>query len=182
MKLRLPYILIAVLFSLAIALPIILPYFHSGYFPTHDGEWAVIRLVDMFRIIKDGQFPARMSGALNFGYGYPLFNFAYPFPYYAGLPLYFILGSFVASIKVLFAGSVVLSAFFFFLASNALWKNRWAASISTVLYIYLPYRIVDLYVRGSIGESLSFAIFSFISIKSICMGKYFAFPLFLCYP
>ena len=67
------------------SVPLILPYFKSGFFPTHDGEWAVVRLAEMYREIKDFQFPARFSGYLNFEYGYPLFNFAYPMPYYFGL-------------------------------------------------------------------------------------------------
>lgn len=146
-------------FLIAISLPIILPYLHSGYFPTHDGEWAVIRLGDMFRTLRDFQIPPRYSGNLNFGYGYPLFNFTYPFPYYLGIFVHFLGAGFVNSIKILFAGSVFLSAFFMFLASKALWKNTWAGIISAIFYIYFPYRMVDLFVRGSIGESLSFALF-----------------------
>src|SRR3989344_5590527 len=97
-KIILPFI-----FSFLISIPILLPYFHAGYFPTHDGQWAVVRLADMYRTVKDLQIPARYSGYLNAGYGYPLFNFAYPFPYYVGLiPLSLGFG-FVGSIKILFA-------------------------------------------------------------------------------
>lgn len=152
---------------LVLSAPIIMPYFQAGYFPTHDGEWAVIRLVDMFRLIRDFQFPARFSGALNYGYGYPLFNFAYPAPYYLGTFLYFLTHSFVVSIKIMFVLSVIFSAVFMYLASNELWKNRLAGVISAVVYLYLPYRMVDLYVRGSIGESISFALFPFIFYLSL---------------
>jgi hypothetical protein len=152
-------LLLALIFSFLISLPVILPFFHGGYFPTHDGEWAVVRLGDMFRTLRDFQIPARYSGELNFGYGYPLFNFAYPLPYYLGMIIYVFGAGFVGSIKILFAASVCLSAFFMFLASKNLWKNNWAGIISAVLYIYFPYRMVDLYVRGSIGESISFALF-----------------------
>lgn len=147
------------LFSLLISVPVVLPFFHSGYFPTHDGEWAVVRLADMFRTLRDFQIPARYSSNLNFGYGYPLFNFTYPLPYYLGVSMHFIGIGFVDVIKILFAGSVVFSAFFMFLASKSLWKNNWAGIVSSILYIYFPYRMVDLYVRGSIGESLSFVLF-----------------------
>ena len=41
-------------------------------------------------------------------------------------------------------------------------KSKIAGIVSSVLYIYVPYRIVDLYVRGSLGESLSFVIFPLI--------------------
>ena len=151
-------ILLVLIFSFCISIPVILPFFHSGYFPTHDGEWAVVRLTDMFRTLRDLQIPARYSGWLNFGYGYPLFNFAYPFPYYLGILIHFLGVGFVDTIKILFAGSVLLSAFFMFLASRALWKSTWAGIMSAILYVYFPYRMVDLYVRGSIGESLSFAL------------------------
>lgn len=151
-----------ILLLLLLCIPVVLPYFRSGYFPTHDGEWAVVRLGDMFRTLKDFQFPVRMSGALNFGYGYPLFNFAYLFPYYLGILFYIPFHSFITSIKSLFVVSVFFSAVFMYYASSLLWKNRISGVISSILYIYLPYRMIDLYVRGSIGESLSLALFPLI--------------------
>jgi uncharacterized membrane protein len=152
------------LFVLAfiVSLPLILPYFKTGYFPTHDGEWAVVRLSDMYREVKDLQFPARYSGYLNFQFGYPLFNFTYPLPYYVGLIFVFLKSGFLNSIKILFSLSVILSFFSMFVLSKSLWKDKWAALISSVLYVYVPYRIIDLYVRGSIGESLSFVLFPLI--------------------
>ncbi len=177
--------IIAVVF--VISLPIIFPYLKPGYFPTHDGEWAVVRLSDMFRELRDFQIPPRYSGDLNFGYGYPLFNFVYPLPYYLGLVVHFFGLSFVDSIKSLFFLSVPLSAFFMFLASKKVWKNTQAGLISAVFYAYFPYRIVDLYVRGSLGESLAFVLFPliiflflnisgekkdyfFIPLASLCLG------------
>jgi len=140
----------------------LLPYFHTGFFPTHDGEWAVVRLTDMFRLLKDGQIPPRFSGNLNFGYGYPLFNFAYPFPYYLGVLIHSLGVGFVSTIKIIFAGSVVVSAIGMFLLSKSFWKSTLAGLISSILYVYLPYHFVDLYVRGSIGESIAFALFPLI--------------------
>lgn len=162
MKKKVIFYLEVLALALIISFPLILPYLKTGFFPSHDGEWAVVRLSDMYREIKDFQFPARYSGYLNFQYGYPLFNFAYPLPYYVGLIFVFLKLGFVGSIKALFAGSVVLSFFSMFLLSNSLWKNKLAGLISATLYIYVPYRIVDLYVRGSIGESLSFVLFPLI--------------------
>ena len=162
--------ILLIVFSILISIPVILPFFHVGYFPTHDGEWAIVRLGDMFRTLRDLQIPARYSGNLNFGYGYPLFNFTYPSPYYFGVFFHFLGFGFVNTIKILFAGSVILSAFFMFLASRALWKNTWGGIIAATLYVYFPYRMVDLYVRGSIGESLSFVLFPllfYLAVKLI---------------
>jgi hypothetical protein len=170
-------ILLILIFSFLISVPIILPFFHKGYFPTHDGEWAVVRLGDMFRTLRDFQIPARYSGELNFGYGYPLFNFVYPLPYYLGMIPYVFGAGFVGSIKILFAVSVCLSAFFMFLASKNLWKNNLAGIISAILYIYFPYRMVDLYVRGSIGESISFAIFPLLIYLAVRLTGKFSYLL-----
>jgi len=153
---------IACLFVVLLSIPLILPYFHSGYFPTHDGEWAVVRLADMFRSLRDLQFPVRFSGALNFGYGYPLFNFAYPGPYYLGVLIYFLAGSFTTAIKIMFALSVPLSGVGMYLVSKRLWGGFFPGTVAAIVYMYLPYRMVDLYVRGSIGESLSFILFPII--------------------
>lgn len=156
---RLTTKIIFALLILALAIPLVLPYFHAGYFPTHDGEWAVVRLGDMFRQLKDLQIPPRYSGAINFGYGYPLFNFTYPFPYLLGIVLYLPLHSFVLSIKSIFVISTFLSSIFMYFASYQLWKSRAGGVVSAAIYLYLPYRIVDLYVRGSIGETMAFALF-----------------------
>jgi len=168
MRKSLQFYLGIIVFSVIISVPLIIPYLHAGYFPTHDGEWAVVRLADMFREIRDFQFPPRFSGNLNHGYGYPLFNFAYPFPYYLGLIIHLLGFSFVNSIKVVFVISIPISAFFMFLASRSIWKNDYAGIISSVLYLYFPYRLVDLFVRGSIGESIAFAIFPMILF---CLSK-----------
>ena len=169
MKKLLLYCLGILVLAFIVCLPLILPFFKTGFFPTHDGEWAVVRLSDMYREIKDLQFPARYSGYLNFQYGYPLFNFTYPLPYYLGVVLVFAKLGFVNSIKILFSLSAILSFFSMFLLSKDLWRNKWAALTSAILYTYVPYRIVDLYVRGSIGESLSFVLFPLmlLGIKKI---------------
>lgn len=162
-----------IFFVILASIPIILPYSHAGYFPTHDGEWAVVRLADMFRTLRDFQIPARYSGNLNFGYGYPLFNFDYPFPYYFTVLFHFAKISFVDSIKITFAITVPLSAIGMYLFSKKLWGSAFGAFASSILYIYIPYRLVDLYVRGSIGECIAFAVapFLFLSLYKVYTAK-----------
>lgn len=152
---------------LILTLPIIAPFFYSGFFPSHDGEWAVVRLGDMFREVRDLQIPARYSGALNFEYGYPLFNFAYPGPYYMGLIFYILGFGLVGSIKLLFALSVLISGVSMYMFSKEIWQDKFASLLAAVSYIYFPYRFVDLFVRGSIGESISFAIFPLLALSVI---------------
>ncbi len=147
---------------------IIKPYFHSGYFPTHDGIWAVVRTSEMFRELKDFQFPPRMSEFLNFGYGYPLFNFDYPFPYYLTFIFHVFRLSFINSTKLVFALTVPVSMLFMYFSVEKLFKNKTAGLIASIFYGFYPYRLVDLYARGSIGESMGFMLFPilfFIALK-----------------
>ena len=168
---------VLMLFSLAI----VIPYFHSGYFPTHDGEWAVVRLSEMYRALTDGQFPVRYSTYLNYNYGYPLFNFAYPLPYYFGAPIASFIG-FVNTIKLIFAISIPLSAVGMYLATRKMWQSDNAGLVAGALYILAPYRMVDLYVRGSIGECVSFAIAPFLLFVGLLLlerkNNYFLISLF----
>ncbi len=120
----------------------------------------------MFREIKDLQFPPRWSDYLNHGYGYPLFSFTYPFPYYLGFGIKLIGFGFIQSVKILFVLSVLLSALFMYLLGREL-AGETAGFIAAVFYTIAPFRLVDLYVRGSIGESLSLAIFPLLFLSSL---------------
>lgn len=163
--------LLFVLLIFVFTIPLILPFLHSGFFPSHDGEWAVVRLSDMFRELRDLQIPARFSGVLNFEYGYPLFNFAYPGPYYLGILFYLLGFGLVGSIKLMFALSVLLSSVFMYFLSKEIWEDKVASLAAAVAYIYFPYRFVDLFVRGSLGESISFVIFPLVLLSLIKIYK-----------
>src|SRR3989338_8764017 len=106
---------------LIVTLPAVFALFQPGFFPSHDGEWMVIRLSAFHQALRDGQFP----------------------------------GSFTQAIKLVFIGSFFASALtmFYWLRQKF---SFWPALVGSLVYIYTPYRFVDTYVRGSIGESLGF--------------------------
>lgn len=133
------------------------PYFKSGYFESHDGEWMVIRFTAFHQTLRAGQIPVRFVDRLNQNYGYPVSNFLYPAPFYfAEVPK--ILGfGFVNSIKIIFALSVLVSAVAMFWALSQVFKFPQSAA-GAIIYVFTPYRLLDLYVRGSLGESVAFAI------------------------
>jgi hypothetical protein len=85
---------------------------------------------------------------------------------------------FVDSIKILFAASAIFSALAMFWALSRKFTTE-ASLAGAILYLFTPYRFVDIYVRGSIGESLSFAILPLIlgSIFCISKGKKIYYPL-----
>lgn len=142
------------------------PFFSSGYFTTHDGEWAIVRMSEMQRELRDLQIPPRWSDYLNHGYGYPLFSYTYPGPFYAGIVLRLFKIGLTDSVKIIFIGSVAISAVSMFLLGRTLAGN-YAGLIASLFYVIAPFRLVDLYVRGSIGESVSLAMFPLLFYASI---------------
>lgn len=140
-----------------ILLPLIIPFLKPGFFISHDGEWAVIRLTAFNFALRDGQLPPRWAGNLFHGYGYPVLNFNYPLPYIIGEAFHLIGFNFVDSIKLVFILSVIFSAIFIFLLVTDIFDKK-TGFFASILYLYYPFRMVDLFVRGSVGESLAFAI------------------------
>ncbi len=154
------------------------PFFKSGYFESHDGEWMVIRFTAFHQTLRTGQFPVRFVDRLNNNYGYPVLNFLYPLPFYlAEIPK--VLGfNFVNSIKIVFAVSTVFSSLAMFWALRQKF-DKYSAFAGSILYLFIPYRFVDLYVRGSLGECLAFAFvpLCFGAILKIQKGKRIYFPV-----
>jgi hypothetical protein len=140
-----------ILCVLLLSIPAIAPFFHPGFFVTDDAEWVIIRLSAFYAALSDGQFPVRVLGRLNFGYGYPVAEFLYPGVMYAGSILHIIKFGFVNSVKILMVISLIGSALFTYLWLNKLF-TRTASVIGGLFALYLPYHLYDTYTRGSVGE------------------------------
>jgi hypothetical protein len=157
-----------------ITVPFLSPFLKPGYFDTDDGLWAVVRQSSMHRELRAGQFPVRWSGDLNYGYGYPLFQFSYPGPYYIG-EIFRVLGyNFIDSVKAVFVISTVISVIGMYFFIRELWQDDIAGWVAAFFYLGSQYRIINLYIRGSIGETVAFAIFPFLclfGLKLLQTGK-----------
>lgn len=131
------------------------PFFKPGLPNTHDGQTHVMRLASFHQALIDGQFPPRWAGNLAYGFGSPVLSFSFQFPYFLGEIFHLFGLSFVDSTKTVFILSFVFSGLTMFLFLSRL-ANRLPAFLGTVLYLLAPYRFLDLYVRGDVGESLVF--------------------------
>lgn len=124
---------------------------------SHDGEGHIIRMFEFNRALDDGNFPARWSKRLNWGLGYPFFNFNYPLPYYLGYLMNKAGLDLLAGFKIILILSVPLSAFFSFL-----WlKNHFSqtsAIAGGLFYTLIPYHLVNIYVRGNLAETLALTL------------------------
>lgn len=122
---------------------------------THDGLDHVVRIANFYKSLSEGVIIPRWAGDLNWGYGHPILMFLYPLPSYCASFFHLLGFSFVDSFKLLLASSFVLSGIFIYLWLKEFLGEK-AAIVGAVLYLFAPYRFIDLYVRGAIGEHVAF--------------------------
>lgn len=135
-------------------LPLI-PLMFPGLPLTHDGQDHVARIANFYLSLSEGNIIPRWAANLNWGYGHPILMFLYPFPSYMTSAVHFFGFSFVDSLKIVFGLSFVLSGVFMYMWVRNLVGEK-AGVVAGVLYMFAPYRFVDLYVRGAIGEHVAF--------------------------
>jgi len=131
---------------------------HDGLPPTHDGEYHVIRFFQFDKMLHAGSIYPRWAPDLNNGYGVPLFNFVYPLPNYVASFLYLVGISFIDSFKLSLFIATVIGAVGMYFWSKTFWGEK-GGIVSSVFYSFAPYRFVDTYIRGSIGEVWALALF-----------------------
>lgn len=174
LKSNLIYILLVIVFSL----PAFADNLQKGYFPMHD-DLQVMRQLVMDKCFRDGQIPCRWSEDMGYGYGYPIFNYYPPLPYYIGEIFRVFNIQFVDIVKILFVLSFLVSGIGMFLLAKEFW-GKLGGLISAVFYIYAPYHAVDVYVRGAMNETWALSLFPYIFwliYKLITTKKWVYVPL-----
>src|SRR3989338_2969560 len=146
--------LLALLLILIGAVIISWPLTKPGLPIIHDDQ-QVARLFVFDQALKHGQFPVRWVDGLGFGFGYPLFVFYPPLVYMIGELFHLIGFSFIDSIKLVFFTSIFASGLAIYILAKEFW-DRQTAAVSALFYILVPYRALDVYVRGALAESFSF--------------------------
>ena len=134
------------------------PLLHKGLPPTQDGEYHVVRFSQFYKVLESGILYPRWAPDFNNDFGIPLFNFVYPLPNYIASFFHFLGFSFIDSFKLNMIFASFAGAIFFYLWARLFWRNLGGA-VSSIFYTFSPYHLVDIYVRGSVGEVWSLALF-----------------------
>ncbi|MDP3941815.1 MAG: 6-pyruvoyl-tetrahydropterin synthase-related protein [bacterium] len=135
----------------------VLPLFHRGFPPTHDGEYHVIRFYEFYRGLSSGVVYPRWAPDLNFGYGAPLFNYVYPLPNYVAAFFHSLGFSFTDAFKYNLVTATIIGAVFMYFFTKEIFDST-SGVVAAVFFSFGPYHLVDVYVRGSVGEVWSLAI------------------------
>lgn len=146
-------ILALVILSLIALKSLAIPNFYTS----HDGETHTARMAAYFQALADGQWPPRFAGSFYNGLGSPIFVYIYPLPYFLGSLVHSLGFSFSDSFEIVMAAGFFLSAIFAYLWLNQLTQSPKAAFLGALFYVWIPYRFLLIYVRGSISENTAYA-------------------------
>lgn len=152
----------------ALSLPALAPLLGPGYFyEAHDGRHSVFYQVMFDASFQNGALWPRWAMHHLQGYGYPTFVILAPLGFYLS-ELFVLLGAgFTLAAKLTWATGVLFSGWGMYrlllhwmdAAARApgqfrLDSHRLAALAGALIYVYAPYRLLDIYVRGALNESL----------------------------
>lgn len=128
---------------------------------THDIILQIARIASFSQGIREGSAFPRWGGNLNSGYGHPSLMFLYPLTSYLGAFLALAGLSYVWAAKLTFIFLAIMTAIgmYFFLLNVF---NRKSAFWGTFIYLLFPYRLVDINVRGALGELAGLAVFPWL--------------------
>lgn len=146
-------------------------FLYPGLPITHDGQDHVARIANFYQNLQEGNLIPRWAPNLNWGYGHPILMFLYPLPSYLASFFHLLGFHFIDSVKIVFMISFVLSGVSMFLWIRESFGDK-AGFVASILYMFAPYRFVDLYVRGAIGEHVAFIFPPLILFFLLKLVKY----------
>lgn len=154
----------SLLILLLTILPAIAWLIQPGFFPMHD-DLQPMRQMQLEKCFKDWQIPCRWVPDMGYEYGYPLFNYYPPFPYYLGEIFRIFSFSFTNVVKIVgVLGFLAAATSMYFLGREFFGET--GGIISSLFYTYSPYHSVDYYVRGAVNEFWSQAFFPLVFLFS----------------
>jgi hypothetical protein len=156
-----------VAFSLFAWAPLLTPAY---FLKAHDAAHSVFFLTEFHQGIQDGYLYPRWGPDHGLGYGYPTFIFYAPLAYYVAEVFHLLGAGPTAAVKMTYALAFVLSGLTMYAFVKRLWGSG-AGLVSAVVYTYVPYRLVDIYVRCAFPEFYAFAFFPLILLLFLELVK-----------
>lgn len=131
--------------------------FKYSIFSTHDGDHHIARIFDAVASFKEGEFPLRWAGSLNYSCGVPIFNFYYPFIYYLAVLGNLVFKDVIFTLKIINFLALLIGTFGFYLWAKEETGKSFPAIAGALVYLFAPYKFLLTFVRGS-PEYLAYAI------------------------
>jgi len=158
-----------VLLLILLVVPSFLSLIRPGFFPMHD-DLQAFRLHQMNECFKDFQIPCRWVPDMGYQYGYPQFHFYPPSVYYLGEIFHLMGFQFIDATKIVFALGFLVSALTMYLFLKE-FLSKWPAFFGALVYTYIPYKAVNVYVRGALNEFWTLAFYPLLFWSSLKIIK-----------
>lgn len=131
----------------------IAPLEYPGAFQSHTG------LLPVYNLINLDQNPLQFfNWAPTLGRTFDLFRSEGVLPYLAAEILHITGFGYLDSIKIVYALAWIASGLTMYALARQ-WLSEHGALLASAVYIYLPYHLATIYVRGAFAESVAWAIF-----------------------
>lgn len=144
-----------------------------GLHPSHDFYFHFKRLNVLMEALQNGSFPIYIDHTAANDYGY-ITKWFYPdlilVPFaYIGLAT-----NAVYAYQFMWFSMTILCGILMYYTVNRIYKNCYAASVSSILFTFAVYRLLDMYTRSAVGEALSFTFLPivFLGLYEIIHGNY----------
>lgn len=124
-----------------------------------DFAYHLHRLIALRHLVSEGIIFTRWFPDLALGYGYPLFNFAAPLPYYVALPFSWLFSAETA-VQLTLALAMMCTGWGM-LQLQRCFVPPTAALIGATAWLYAPYLLYDLHFRANLGEVFAIACLPF---------------------
>src|SRR5579885_1319531 len=128
---------------------------------TYDAPYHLYRLLDFDRTVRAGDLIPWIAPHLALDYGYATFTFYAPLSLYVGEAFRLFGLGYIASLKASFALAILASALGAYLLARDVFGWR-AAMAAAVIYVYVPYHLLDVYVNGDLAEVLAQTTLPFV--------------------
>lgn len=122
--------------------------------------------IHLYRTLEYGQawgpgvILPRWAPNLAFGYGYPLFVFAPPLPYWLGLTFYALSFSLENAFKILIILTILLYAIGMYLLGRDGWGSTAAGLVAATAYAFAPFALREvLLYGGNVPQFLAIGLF-----------------------
>lgn len=140
---------------LGLGIFITLPLAGSGLMLGHDMTFHLSRIEGIAESLAAGQFPVRLNPVINFGYGFAS-EILYPnlFVYIPGI-LRALGMSLVTAYKFWILFINIGTALIGYYSFKGLLKSKRMGAVCAALYLINPYRLINIFLRASIGEVLA---------------------------
>jgi hypothetical protein len=133
------------------------PYFLNA----HDAPHSLFFFNQFDQAIRDGVLYPRWGVDFALGYGYPLFNIYSTLAFYVAEVFHLLGAGLTGAVKLTYVVGFLLSGLTMYAFGKRV-LNPAAGVVAAVIYMYVPYHLLDIYVRCAFAEFCAYCFLPLI--------------------